>query len=222
MFSKIIIYSSLFPLHPGPPPPAASSLTKYSLADLQAYLNKFTRGHYTKEGREPLLYVSVLLLSLQLHAAVAHLCRDLDDPALLMDGLHLGLALHHDALITVRKGRGGRLDGGEGGIEGEFAYYLAHLDSLDRPFLLFFPLERTLNPSASEHPSTSALPRKVAGNIPEIQGARPAPRVDLPLPEVIEDYGQNLQRAWWVANRAWGDGRIEFTFTFIHFSSSLS
>lgn len=88
---------------PSSPGPSASTsrITRYTLADLQAYLNRFPRTHYTKEGREPLLYVSVLAMSLQFHEAVTHLCRDLDDPIMMLDGLHIGLALQHDKLLDI-------------------------------------------------------------------------------------------------------------------------
>lgn len=37
----------------------------YSLSDLQAYLQQYPAAHYSHGGKEPLLYVVVLLLSLQ-------------------------------------------------------------------------------------------------------------------------------------------------------------
>eukprot|EP00198_Chlamydomonas_reinhardtii_P014412 XP_001703749.1 predicted protein [Chlamydomonas reinhardtii] len=48
----------------------------YSLADLQADINRWPPQYYSKQSREPLLYVTVLVLSLQLGAALRFLWRD--------------------------------------------------------------------------------------------------------------------------------------------------
>jgi len=37
----------------------------YLLSDLQSYLQQYPAAHYSHNGKEPLLYVVVLLLSLQ-------------------------------------------------------------------------------------------------------------------------------------------------------------
>lgn len=49
--------------HPSDPP--AGVLDRYLLPDLQAYLQQYPASHYSHGGKEPLLYVVVLLLSLQ-------------------------------------------------------------------------------------------------------------------------------------------------------------
>lgn len=49
-------------------------IVRYTLLDLQTYLNSFKREHYSKGGKEPLLFVQVLLLSLQFRSAVNFLC----------------------------------------------------------------------------------------------------------------------------------------------------
>lgn len=55
------------PTHTHPPTPTHPSglVDGYSLADLQAYLQQYPAAHYSHGGKEPLLYVVVLLLSLQ-------------------------------------------------------------------------------------------------------------------------------------------------------------
>lgn len=40
-------------------------LDAYQLSDLQQYLQQYPASHYSHNGKEPLLYVVVLLLSLQ-------------------------------------------------------------------------------------------------------------------------------------------------------------
>jgi hypothetical protein len=47
-----------------PPPP-----------DLQEYLLKYPSSHYSKDGKEPLLYATVLLLSLQFRQAITYLTK---------------------------------------------------------------------------------------------------------------------------------------------------
>ena len=51
-------------------------VTPYSISDMQADLGKWGSSYYSKQGKEPLLYVTVLLLSLQLHAALHFLWKD--------------------------------------------------------------------------------------------------------------------------------------------------
>ena len=57
------------PSLPSLPPPLPSCcpglVDGYSLGDLQAYLQQYPAAHYSHGGKEPLLYVVVLLLSLQ-------------------------------------------------------------------------------------------------------------------------------------------------------------
>lgn len=57
------------------------------------YLNKYPPEHYSKAGREPLLYATVLLLSLQFTAALRYLTRDAAAEALQPEGVHLAAAL---------------------------------------------------------------------------------------------------------------------------------
>lgn len=67
----------------------------YTLADLQAYLGQFPAAHYSHGGREPLLYCTVLLLSLQFRAAVAFLAQDASARDYRVDAPHLAIALTH-------------------------------------------------------------------------------------------------------------------------------
>ncbi|KAJ4842445.1 hypothetical protein Tsubulata_050953, partial [Turnera subulata] len=55
----------------------SDGLVPYSLAHLQAYLNKFEPSYYTKNGKDPLVYPYVLLfMSIQLLTAVQHLAKE--------------------------------------------------------------------------------------------------------------------------------------------------
>ena len=44
--------------------------TAYTVGELQTYLRQYPAAHYSRDGREPLLYVTVLLLSLQVCVCV--------------------------------------------------------------------------------------------------------------------------------------------------------
>ena len=55
---------------------SADGLMTYTLEDLQNYLIKFQPSHYTKNGKDPLVYPYVLLLSLQFHAAIVYLMKE--------------------------------------------------------------------------------------------------------------------------------------------------
>ncbi len=52
-------------------------------------------------GSEPLLYVTVLLLSLQFRAVVDFLAQDPGSTAYRVDAVHLGIALLHHQLLDV-------------------------------------------------------------------------------------------------------------------------
>ena len=53
------------------------------------------RRHYSAQGREPLLYAIVLLLTLQPRTAVAFLARHASTGSFRVDAVHLAIALVH-------------------------------------------------------------------------------------------------------------------------------
>jgi len=55
---------------------SADGSTSYTLEELQSYLTKFQPSHYTKNGKDPLVYPYVLLLSLQFHAAIVYMIKE--------------------------------------------------------------------------------------------------------------------------------------------------
>lgn len=67
-------------------------LTPYSLDDLQAYLNKFDPSYYTKNGKDPLVYPYVLLLSIQLLPAVLYLSKEAGE-GYNIDACHMAIVL---------------------------------------------------------------------------------------------------------------------------------
>lgn len=74
--------------------------TQFSVEEMQRYLNEFQPRHYSKEGKQPLLYAMVLLLSLQFHAAVDFLVHDpTSQHAYGADAVHLAIAMHLDGVL---------------------------------------------------------------------------------------------------------------------------
>lgn len=73
----------------------AGNLEVYTLGDLQTFLSQFPPKHYTSGGREPLLYVIVLLLSLQFLGAIAFLAKDPSATDFRVDAPHLAIAAFH-------------------------------------------------------------------------------------------------------------------------------
>lgn len=71
----------------------SEGLAPYTLDDLQAYLNKFESSHYTKNGKDPLVYPYVLLLSIQLLPAVLYLSKDMGDEGYNVDAVHMAIVL---------------------------------------------------------------------------------------------------------------------------------
>eukprot|EP00887_Chlorella_sp_A99_P000841 scaffold5.g841.t1 len=94
-------------------------LEPYSLADLQSYLRQYPPAHYSHGGKEPLLYVVVLLLSLQFKAAVSFLAKEAATRDYRLDAVHLGICLHHYGLLGGAGGGGASPPpaGGGGSVE---------------------------------------------------------------------------------------------------------
>ncbi|KAJ4809671.1 Nuclear pore complex protein Nup93 [Rhynchospora pubera] len=81
------------------PPSSASSslfstegLVPYTLEDLQSYLNKFEPAYYTKNGRDPLVYPYVLLLSVQSLPAILYLSKE-GEEGVSIDAVHIAICL---------------------------------------------------------------------------------------------------------------------------------
>ncbi len=65
----------------------------YTLSALQAEINQWGFKYYSREGQEPLLYLTVLLLSCQFAAALKLLWVHDSTKAYRVDGVHLTAAL---------------------------------------------------------------------------------------------------------------------------------
>lgn len=85
------------------------SLVPYSLEDLQAYLNKFEPSYYTKNGKDPLVYPYVLLLSVQMLPAILYLSREAADEGYDIDAVHISIALADHGVLTEGGGAGQKL-----------------------------------------------------------------------------------------------------------------
>ncbi|PIM99400.1 Cullin [Handroanthus impetiginosus] len=87
----------------------SGGLSPYSLEDLQAYLNKFEPSYYTKNGKDPLVYPYVLLLSIQLLPAVLHLAKDIGDDGYSVDSVHISIVLADCGVLSEGSGSGQKL-----------------------------------------------------------------------------------------------------------------
>ncbi|KAK6244206.1 hypothetical protein QUC31_010615 [Theobroma cacao] len=81
-------------------------LVPYSLDDLQAYLNKFEPSYYTKNGKDPLVYPYVLLLSIQLLPAVSYLSKETGDEGYNIDAAHIAIVLADNGVLYEGAGAG--------------------------------------------------------------------------------------------------------------------
>ncbi|KFK34970.1 hypothetical protein AALP_AA5G217400 [Arabis alpina] len=84
-------------------------LVPYSLDDLQAYLNKFEPSYYTKNGKDPLVYPYVLLLSVQLLPAIMHMSKEAGDEGYNIDAVHIAISLVDHAVLSEGSGTGHKL-----------------------------------------------------------------------------------------------------------------
>lgn len=78
----------------------SEGLVPYSLDDLQAYLNRFQPMHYTKNGKDPLVYPYVLLLSIQLLPAVQYLSKEMGEEGYNIDAVHIAVVLADHGVLS--------------------------------------------------------------------------------------------------------------------------
>ncbi|KAF3554825.1 hypothetical protein F2Q69_00017824 [Brassica cretica] len=84
-------------------------LAPYSLDDLQTYLNKFEPSYYTKNGKDPLVYPYVLLLSVQLLPAIMHLSKEAGEGGYNIDAVHIAISLVDHSVLSEGSGTGHKL-----------------------------------------------------------------------------------------------------------------
>ncbi|EFJ49173.1 hypothetical protein VOLCADRAFT_120776, partial [Volvox carteri f. nagariensis] len=98
---------------PGAAGTPAAGVASYTLTEVQADINRWPPQYYSKQNREPLAFVMVLLLSLQWAAAVRFLWRDDTTKPYRLDAVHMGLALQAEGALAVLNGVGecGAADG---------------------------------------------------------------------------------------------------------------
>ncbi|KAH7429846.1 hypothetical protein KP509_09G068400 [Ceratopteris richardii] len=70
----------------------------YTIEDLQAYLMKFEPSYYTRNGRDPLVYPYVLLLSLQLQAAICYMVGESTSDKI--DAVHIAIAFGDKGVLS--------------------------------------------------------------------------------------------------------------------------
>lgn len=87
----------------------SDGVSPYSLEDLQSYLNKFESSYYTKNGKDPLVYPYVLLLSIQLLPAVHHLSKDVGDEGYSVDAVHISIVLSDYGILSESSRSGQKL-----------------------------------------------------------------------------------------------------------------
>ncbi|KAL6145200.1 hypothetical protein ACLB2K_055888 [Fragaria x ananassa] len=80
------------------------SLVPYTLEDLQAYLNKFEPSYYTKNGKDPLVYPYILLLSIQLIPAVVYLSQESGEEGYNIDAAHISIVLADHGVLSESAG----------------------------------------------------------------------------------------------------------------------
>ncbi|KAG8479754.1 hypothetical protein CXB51_029265 [Gossypium anomalum] len=84
-------------------------LVPYSLDDLQAYLNKFEPSYYTKNGKDPLVYPYILLLSIQLLPAISYLSKEAGEEEYHIDAAHIAIVLADNGVLSEVSGAGQKL-----------------------------------------------------------------------------------------------------------------
>ncbi|CAN6716522.1 unnamed protein product [Malus baccata var. baccata] len=85
------------------------SLVPYTLDDLQMYLNKFDPSYYTKNGKDPLVYPYVLLLSIQLIPGMVYLFKETGDEGYNIDAAHISIVLADHGFLSEGAGAGQKM-----------------------------------------------------------------------------------------------------------------
>lgn len=96
---------------------ALSGLDHHTLQDLQQYLLQYPAAHYSHGGREPLLYVVVLLLTMQFSSALGFLASSPLTRDYRLDAVHLAACLHLAGVLESSPSSGSASASG-GGIGG--------------------------------------------------------------------------------------------------------
>ena len=88
---------------------AAGRLVERSkLAGVQSYLAQFPPSHYSQGGKEPLMYATVLLLSLQFRESVTFLAEDPTALSYRIDAPHFAIAFMHHKVRAPATSQPGR------------------------------------------------------------------------------------------------------------------
>ncbi|CAO2822242.1 unnamed protein product [Amaranthus hypochondriacus] len=80
----------------------------YSLEDLQTYLNKFEPSYYTKNGKDPLMFPYVLLLSIQLLPSVIYLSKEMGS-GFNIDSIHIAITFADHGVFSEGVAAGQKL-----------------------------------------------------------------------------------------------------------------
>ncbi|KAM7271004.1 hypothetical protein ACFE04_030218 [Oxalis oulophora] len=88
----------------------SESSVPYTLDDLQVYLNKFEASYYTKNGKDPLVYPYVLLLSIQLLPAIIYLFKEGGNEGYNIDAVHIAITLADHGVLSCGTGQRGIMD----------------------------------------------------------------------------------------------------------------
>lgn len=99
----------------------------YTLDDLQGYLNKFEPSYYTKNGKDPLVYPYVLLLSIQLLPAILYLSKETEEKGYNIDAVHISVCFSDHGVLSVGAGLSNKL--GVLDIYGQVAGIIKHFGS---------------------------------------------------------------------------------------------
>ncbi|GAX79377.1 hypothetical protein CEUSTIGMA_g6819.t1 [Chlamydomonas eustigma] len=109
-----------------------SGVSSYQLADLHADLNRWPATYYSKQGKEPLLYIMILLLSLQFQEALRFLWKDETTKMYRVDAVHMAIAMHQEELLGLSTATGGDAVMGSvdlGGMIQSYGQKFVHVDS---------------------------------------------------------------------------------------------
>lgn len=73
----------------------------YTLQNLQKRIQEFPSTHYSRSGKDPMLYTMVLIVTLQFKEAVAFMAQDSIAERNRSEAVHFALAFHHHGILEA-------------------------------------------------------------------------------------------------------------------------
>ncbi|OAY82013.1 Nuclear pore complex protein NUP93A [Ananas comosus] len=168
----------------------SEGLVPYTLDDLQSYLNKYEPSYYTKNGKDPLVYPYVLLLSIQLLPAILYLSKEVGEEGYNIDAVHISIVLADHGVLLEGSGTGQKM-----GIMDACAEVASIIRQYGSVFLRHGNLELTL-----EYYAQAAAAMGGGDIVDWARKCRSAKAAEFDVETTVD---RDITKGWWYSSFAW-------------------